>query len=104
MGKKIEVNLKPRVLHKALLGQWQDLLFILQKFVICEGRYTCTLVYHFKMLQHFESSRHIHWRMNFPYFLLKSLEKMARSVQDEREDQVDTRLYHHGLIKILVLK
>ena len=70
----------------------------------CEGRYTRTLVYHFVMLQHFDVGRHIHWRMNFPNFFLKILEKMAKSVQDGREDQVDTRLYHHGLIKILVLK
>ena len=102
--KKMEVNWKCGVLHKALLGQWQDLLFVLQKFVTCEGRYTCTLVYHFRMLQNFEGGQHIRWRMKFPYFLLKILEKMARSIQNGREDQANARLYHHGLIKIPILK
>jgi len=82
----MKVDWKEGVPHSALLRQWQDLLFILQKFVTCEGRYSRTFVYHFRMLQHFKATRHIRWRMNFPYFLLKSLEKMAQGVWDGRED------------------
>jgi len=55
VDKKIKVDCKLGVPHKALLGQWQDLLFILQKFLTCKGRYTRTLAYHFRMLQHFEA-------------------------------------------------
>lgn len=78
--------------------------FILQKFVTYEGRYSHTFVYHFRMLQHFEATRNIQWRMNFPYFLLKSLEKMAKGVRDGQADQADKNLYHHNLIKLLVQK
>jgi len=47
---------------------------------------------------HFEFNKLI----NFPYFLLKSLEKMSSSVQKISEDQVGYKLCHYGLIKILI--
>jgi hypothetical protein len=38
--------------------------------------------------------------INLPYYLLKRLTKMARKVQSHPE--LLTRLYHKGLIKLLV--
>ena len=40
-------------------------------------------------------------KLNFPYLLLNSLEKMATAVQNTIEVR-DQRLLHLGLIKILV--
>ena len=42
--------------------------------------------------------------MNFPHFLLKSLEKMAKGVWDGWADQAKKKLFHHSLINILVQK
>lgn len=39
--------------------------------------------------------------MNVPFYLLKSLTKISKNVQTQRE-HVDTNMFHHGLIKSLV--
>jgi hypothetical protein len=39
--------------------------------------------------------------MNIPYYLLRSIGKMADRVQDKSKD-VDSSLFHYGLIKMLV--
>ena len=39
--------------------------------------------------------------INLPFFLLQSLKKMASSVQ-RRVQFLETTLYHHGLVKILI--
>jgi len=83
-----------------MIGKWQDLLFILQKFVTSEGCYTLALIYHLRLLLHFESGKLI----NFPYNLLRSLEKIAKGMQSGNASQVASKLYHRGLITILVKK
>ena len=57
-------------------------------------------IYHLRLLSHFEAGKLI----NFPHFLLRSLEKMAKTVQSKSESQVATKLCHHGLIMMLVKK
>jgi hypothetical protein len=42
-----------------------------------EGRYNRVMYYHFKLLNHFTGREHI----NMPYFLHKTLTKMARQVK-----------------------
>ena len=66
----------------------------------CEGHYTLAFVYHMRLLFHFESGKLI----NFPYYLLQSLEKMAKGVQSGNASQVTYKLYHHGPITILIKK
>lgn len=83
-----------------MVRKWRDLLFILQKFVTGEEHYTFAFIYHLQLLFHFESGRLI----KFPYYLLKSLEKMKKGVQSGNSSQVATKLFHHGLITILVKK
>jgi hypothetical protein len=60
-----------------LMDEWQAPLVILQRYLTCEGRYALTYQYHVRILLHFESKELI----NFPYYLHKSLEKMAKMVR-----------------------
>ena len=77
--------------------EWHNVLYVLQKYLTCKGRYVTTLNYHIHLLMHFEAELEI----NFPYFLCKSLGKMLRRVQ-KHSGNLYNRLYHHGLVKILI--
>lgn len=83
-----------------MLRKWKDLLYVFQKFLTCEGHYSLTFLYHTQFLLHFESGKLI----NFPYYLLWSLEKMSKGVQRWKSSQVAYKLYHHRLISILIKK
>lgn len=73
------------------------MLLILQKFITCEGRFRCIYVYHIRLLMKFLENGNI----NLPFFLLNSLRRMASNVQKKIES-VETTMYHHELVKILV--
>ena len=77
--------------------EWHSVLYVLQKYLNFEGRYSTTLNYHVRLLFHFEGEL----EMNFPYFLCKILAKMSRQVQKHSSNPYNN-LYHHGLIKILI--
>ena len=51
------------------------------------------------LLMHFTRSR----QLNLPYFLSKSIEKMASTVQKKAPPQQIPSLFHHSLIKIIFL-
>ena len=80
-----------------LKGKWINLLLVIQKFLTCEGRFGTMFFYHSWLLMHFIDGNEI----NFPYFLLCSLIKLASSIQIESKS-IDNSLYHHRLIKILI--
>ena len=80
----------------ALKRKWRNILLLLQKFVTCEGRYGTFYVYHIRLMMHFLGED-----LDLPYFLLQSLKKMASCVQ-RRVQFLETTLYHHGLVKILI--
>ena len=42
-------------------------------YITCEGRYNIAMIYHFKLMNHFTSKIPI----NFPFYLHRSLGKMA---------------------------
>lgn len=98
------VNLEKKVDWKndlqwnTMIGKWKDLLYVLQKFLTCEGLYSLTLLYHIRLLLHFESRKLI----NFPYYFLIILENMMKGVQKGKSNQAAYKLYHHRLIIILV--
>lgn len=66
------------------------------KIITCEGRYGTFYVYHIRLIMHF-----LEEELNLPYFLLQSLKNMVSSVQ-RRVQFLETTLYHHGLVKILI--
>ena len=71
---------------------------IIQKYFTCEGRYHKVYSYHFKLLLHFTGKI----SLDLPFYLHRSLSKMADKVQEKSEGS-ETSLFHHGLIKLLVL-
>lgn len=97
---KQKVDSKNGLHQNAMIIKWRDLMYVLQKFLTCEGYYSLTFLYHIRLLLHFESSKLI----NFPYCLLRSLEKMAKRVHKGKSSQVAYKLYHHRLITILIKK
>lgn len=74
------------------------LLTCIQKYLTCEGRYNKVYSYHFKLLLHFTGKESI----DIPFYLFRSLRKMCDKVQ-LRKDDCETSLFHHGLVKLLVL-
>ena len=68
------------------------------RLITCEGRFSTFKACHFLLLAHFEFSR----LLNFPFYFWKSLGKMASQVRKNIENPTHS-LYHHGLIKMLIL-
>jgi len=94
------VDWKVGVHRSAVIKKWQQLFYILQKILTCEGRYSLIYLYHIRLLMHFELGK----LMKFPYFMLKRLDKMLKSVQKSQKYQIGFKICHYGLTKILVKK
>jgi hypothetical protein len=75
--------------------RWHSLLLILKQFVTCEGRYRLVFLYHIRLLMHF-----IGFELDMPFYLLRSLYKMSKRY---KRQSVDSSLFHHGLVKILLM-
>jgi hypothetical protein len=78
-----------------LKTRWHGLLAILRQFVTCEGRFGLVFLYHIRLLMNF-----IGFQLNMPYYLLRSLYKMAKRY---KRQHLNSSLFHHGLIKILLV-
>ena len=91
------VNWKKGIPRSWLIHPWDEIVYIIQKFVTCEGRFSIIYLYHIKLLQHLKGECEV----NIPYFLLQSLTKMAKAVQGRSKDKV-TSLFHCGLIKMII--
>ena len=64
-----------------------------------EGKYNRIMIYHLKLMNHF-TGRNL---LNFPFYLYKSLTKMAHQVK-ANPTKIAGRLSHYGLIKLIVLE
>jgi len=71
--------------------KWQALLKMIQVYITCEGRYGRTMLYHFRMILHFTGKK----PLNMPFYLLKSLTKMASKFQ-AKPQKASSSLFHHG--------
>jgi hypothetical protein len=80
---------------KMLKPRWYDLLMIIKRFVTCEGRYGFIFLFHLRLLMVF-----IGFELNMPYYLHRSLFKMAKRY---KHSQADTSLFHVGLIKMVLV-
>jgi hypothetical protein len=78
-----------------LKSRWHDLLAIIKQFITCKGRYGLVFLYHLRLLMSF-----IDFPLNMLHFLLQSLYKMAKRFKREK---VDSSLFHHCLIKIIIV-
>jgi hypothetical protein len=91
------VNWKKGIPRSWLVHPWDELAYLIQKFITCEGRFSIIYLYHIKLLQHLRGDCEI----NMPYFLLQSLSKMAKTVQKQGRN-TERSLYHCGLIKMII--
>jgi hypothetical protein len=73
-------------------------LIVITRIITCEGRYSVFKAFHFRLLAHFQFNK----PLNFPFYFLKSLEKMSSQVRKNVANPHNS-LFHHGLIKLLVI-
>jgi hypothetical protein len=78
-----------------LKPQWHDTLIIIKQFVTCEGQYRLVFLYHLCLLMIF-----IGYPLNIPFYFHRSLYKMSKKF---KRHKADNRLFHHGLIKLIVV-
>jgi hypothetical protein len=71
-------------------------LFFVQKFIICEGRFSMAYHYHIKILMHLMEEK----PLNMPFCLPKILTKIVANVR--KRQNPESGLYHRGLIKMLI--
>jgi hypothetical protein len=71
------VNWKKGIARSWLVHPWDELAYLIQKFITCESRFSIIYLYHIKRLQHLRGDCEI----NMHYFLLQSLSKMTNTVQ-----------------------
>ena len=77
--------------------RWQQLFKVILVYITCEGRYNRVMIYHFKLMNHFTGRS----PLNIPFYLQKSLTKMAHQVKAQ-PTKITGRLSHHGLIQLIV--
>ena len=77
--------------------QWKQILKAIVVYITCEGRYNNAMIYHFKFINHFTGKS----PLNFPFYLHKSLGKMAHQVKVQ-PTKIVSRLSHHGCIQLLI--
>jgi len=83
-------------MHVSLLKtRWHGLLVVLKQFVTCEGHFGFVFLYHIRLLMNF-----IEFQLIMPYYLWRSLYKIVKRYKRQR---LDSSLFHHGLIKILLV-
>jgi hypothetical protein len=78
--------------------KWQQLLKAIMVYVTCEGRYNRVMIYHFKLINHLTGRN----PLNLPYFLHRSLSKMAHQVK-AKPNQVASRLSHHSFVNVYAI-
>ena len=82
------VNFKPKL---------REMIGIIQSYITCDGRFTSVFKYHVRLLQHLNQQS----KMNLPFFLLKSLQKMSNRIKGHF-DHTNQSVFHHGLIKLII--
>ena len=73
-------------------------LIVITRMITCEGIYYVFEACHFRLLAHFQFNK----PLNFPFYFLKSLEKMSSQVWNNVAN-LHNNLFHHNLIKLLVI-
>ena len=77
--------------------EWKEAIGIVQSYITCEGIFTLVFKYHIRFLQHLNQQS----KMNLPFFLLKSLQKMSNKIKGHL-DHTHQSVFHHGLIKLII--
>ena len=93
-----EVDLSKAMPRNYVKDTFSNLLYNIQRYFTCKGRYHKVYTYHFKLFLHFTGII----SLDLPFYLLRSLAKMSDKVQMKVES-CETSLFHHGLVKLIVL-
>jgi hypothetical protein len=84
------------VIHVSFLKvRWHGLLSVIKQFITCEGCYGLDFLYHVRFLMLFTG-----FRLNVSFYLLRCLYKMSKRY---KKKSLDSSLFHHGLIKMLLI-
>ena len=94
----VDTDLTKAVPRGYVNDTYANLLTNIQRYFSYEGRYHKVYSYHFKLLLHFTGII----SLDLPFFLFRSLAKMADKVQMKTQ-ACETSLFHHGLVKLIVL-
>jgi hypothetical protein len=92
------VNWKKGIPRSWLIHPWDELTYLIQKFITCGVRFSIIYLYHIKLLQHLKGDCEI----NMPYFLLQRLSNMAKAVQKQGRNTKNS-LYHCDFIKMIII-
>ena len=77
---------------------WKTPLEMIQNYITYEVRYDEFLRCHLRFLMHLSGEK----KMNLPYYLLKSIQKIISRVHSHQIHTVHS-LFHQGLIKLLII-
>jgi len=83
-----------------LLDRYAPMMRIIMKYFSCEGRFSRVYSYHIRLLMHFTRVK----MLNIPYYIFRSVEKMAYIAQKKRIQRSNEKLispfphkYHSSL-------
>jgi len=82
-----------------LLDKYVPMMKIIMKYFTCEGSFSRLYSYHIWLLMHFTRVK----MLNMPYYLYRSIEKMSFITQNKYYDHQMQSIFHHSLIKMIVL-
>ena len=77
--------------------EWKEAIGIVKRYITCKGRFVVVFKYHIRFLQHLNQQS----KMNFPFFLLKCLQKMSNRIKGHIHHTPES-VFHHGLIKLII--
>jgi len=86
-------KLSKRVPRSHMIEGFHKKLRVIHIYFTCEGRFNMIYQYHIRLLLHFTGKD----LMNLPFYLLRSIGKMADKVQ-AKSKVVDTSVFNSGLI------
>jgi hypothetical protein len=92
-------NISKVVPRSQMLDYFDKILRVIRRYFTFEGRFNMVYQYHIRLLLHFTGKE----SMNPPFYIFRSVGNMSDRVQDKSK-QVDTNVFHTGLIKMLVLE
>lgn len=102
-----EPFIKPRYINEKkryfpfshLLDRYAPMMTIIMKYFSCEGRFSRLYSYHIWLLMHFTRVK----ILNIPYYLFQSIDKIEYIFKKIEYEHQMKSIFHHSLIKIIVL-
>jgi hypothetical protein len=82
-----------------MIEGFDKMLRLIQRYFTCEGRLNMIYQYHIRLFLHFTGKE----LMNIPFYLFRSIGKMANRVQ-AKSKAVDTSVFYSGMIKMIMME